>query len=436
MTRCFKLGWILGAVLAAGCDSSLLESELGGAKGKADTGWLGDTSFEVGGTLEATVVHEATGEWAKLATDRALQEKLVDLQLKFGKNGAAEKGWRLNQLADKVEILGAVTDGERVAVRYRAEVDLIRKRSGGLPALEELSERELTLLLPEDPIGVYAKVEDRCAEGHDSGLGEYNYYYYFAPNKQKPDSEEKLCDLGMREAALKITKVYQTATVYPEYDKLRGLIDEEQGIVGFRVAIVPMGSEFAGGNRRTLEEKLKLNGERSKDGESTRYVLRKEKVEVTIDLFEGGYYSSNFRKAIGDYQVVLYDGHSSYGTLDLLTDPKAYHDGYQIVVMDSCRSYEYYARQVFRAKASASDPTGFAGADVIGTGMPAPVSDSGKIIEPVLTGLTDGLAAIERGEPEQATSWQAIISRLNSITWDSVYGAAGARANAWQPPSP
>jgi hypothetical protein len=73
---------------------------------------------------------------------------------------------------------------------------------------------------------------------------------------------------------------------------------------------------------------------------------------------------------------------------------------------------------------------------VIGTGMPTPVSESGKIIEPVLTSLSDGLAAIERGEPEQAVSWQTIISRLNKITWDSVYGAAGARANAWRPPSP
>lgn len=431
-----RLLWVV-ALIIAGCGPQLDEGRgARGAPDKADTGWVGDTSFEVGGTLEAVVVHKAEGEWEKLATDRALQEKLVDTQLKFGKNGAAAHDWHLNQLADRVEILSVESKGGLVRLGYRASIDMLRRRGADAePTLEELPERELTVALPEDPLDVLGRVSDRCAEGAD-GLGEYNYYYYFAPDKKKSwDSEEKVCDLPLQDGKIRITEVYEPRTVFPEYDQLMNKLDGE-GVVGFNAAIVPMGSEFAAGNKRSLEETLKLKGEPSTDGESLRYILQRDKVRVTIDLYENGWYSSSFRKAIGGYQLVLYDGHSSYGSLDLLKDPAAYLERYQIVIMDSCRSYEYYARQVFRAKTTADDPTGFAAADVIGTGMPAPVSDSGKIIEPVLTRIVDGLRSIQQGEPENAATWQQIVGHLNSITWGSVYGAAGARSNAWQPAPP
>lgn len=50
----------------------------GPAKGKSDTGWISNSSYELGAVLASKIVHSATGSWGELATDRALQEQLID----------------------------------------------------------------------------------------------------------------------------------------------------------------------------------------------------------------------------------------------------------------------------------------------------------------------------------------------------------------------
>ena len=142
---------------------------------------------------------------------------------------------------------------------------------------------------------------------------------------------------------------------------------------------------------------------------------------------------ADVNKALGEYQLLYYNGHSEFGSKALFTDKSAFSSKYQVIAMHSCRSYSYYTRQIFRAKATTADPSGFAAADVLGTGESSYSTDSGMVLEHLLDGLMRGLAAVSRGEPEQAPSWRAIISPMNEQAYGIMYGAAGVRTNAWQP---
>ena len=103
--------------------------------------------------------------------------------------------------------------------------------------------------------------------------------------------------------------------------------------------------------------------------------------------------------------------------------------------MHSCQSYAYYTRQVFRAKATEEDPSGFALADIVATGKSSYPSGSPPTLRVLLSNLLDGMAAIQRDEPDQAPHWLAISEGMDRATWgDIMYGIAGVRTNSWQPP--
>jgi hypothetical protein len=103
-------------------------------------------------------------------------------------------------------------------------------------------------------------------------------------------------------------------------------------------------------------------------------------------------------------------------------------------MIHSCQSYAYYTRQVFRAKATAEDPSGFALADVIATGKSSYPTGSPPTVRVLLESLMDGMVAIDRGEPKSAPDWLGIAARMKGSTWgDIMYGVAGVRTNEWRP---
>lgn len=103
--------------------------------------------------------------------------------------------------------------------------------------------------------------------------------------------------------------------------------------------------------------------------------------------------------------------------------------------MHSCRSYPYYTRQVFRAKATEEDPTGFALADVVATGKSSYPGDSPWALKPLLQGLQQGIVAVHEERYSDAPTWLSIVSEMNKAAWGILYGAAGVRTNTWQPPA-
>ena len=120
-----------------------------------------------------------------------------------------------------------------------------------------------------------------------------------------------------------------------------------------------------------LEDDLGLVGESMESGLFNRYVYESGQARITIDLYNptalpwGQNFDSHFSTRLKSYDFVHYNGHSNYGNKHLLDDPDSFAPSYQIIMLHSCQSYAYYKRQVFRAKASLEDPSGFDNADTV-----------------------------------------------------------------------
>jgi hypothetical protein len=405
-------------MLSCGVESST--SEPPRASGKADTGWVSDSTYEIDGLMEGTVSHEAAGKWEDLATDSGLQEQLVEDQIKFGKNSLKKHHYHLNQLAQKITLESVEENEGVVTIRYTAEVDMTAERGGGeIPALDDLPEQELTFPVPVDPIGVYSRAGESCAADWDPYvLSEYKYYYYFAP-----DNED--CQVEMHQAKLTLTRVHQQKIAFPEYDQL--LTDLGDGVKGFTAALMP--GEARDRIKSHLENDLNLEGE-DVEGESyRRYRMGDDKVAIVIDLYPSPY---GIQQALGKYHLVYYHGHSNYGTNPYFTNKEAFAEHYQIFMVNSCRTYSYYARQILKQKATPEDPKGWAAADVVANVEPNWISYSARTLKPLLQNLLAGMEAVEKGEEHKAPSWQTIIEKMEWM--DSIrYGVAGVATNKWSP---
>ena len=402
----------------------------GGGGGKSDSGWISDTSYEVDATVHSWVAHAPEGEWAALADDRELQTSLIDLQLKYAKNGTENVGFRANQLFDEVEIVGVESSGAQVMIEYRAVIDMIAPLEGGedAPSLEEIDPRRFEVQLPLDPVGAYRASEGGCAT--DSAASDYNYAYYWKP-------ELESCGIEKVPATIEIVEVLSRPTVYPEYDQL--LRDQGDGTVGFRAALVPAYGDHdprsrLDAHREMLEQDLDLVAEPAAEGVS-RYRWRHGDVQIVIDLFDPTVheFTSSFRAALSEYQLVFYNGHSAYGTQQLLTDENAFDPEYQILMLHSCQSYAYFVQQALRAKATAEDPEGEATVDFVATGRSSYPTDSAITLRALLRGLMDGLVAVQEGRAQEAPDWLSVVGVMNRQVSGILYGVAGVRGNRWQP---
>ena len=413
------------------------ETATGADDGKEDSGWLGADSYEVGAIVHATVYADATGSWAEIAESAELQAQLVDAQLKFMKNTAESHGWRFNQLADQVEVVEVEIGNGGVAIEYRAVVDMLGRYYSSLPDLEDLDPGSFVAQVPLNPTWFSWSQISSCSEADDGhSAAAYNFHYYFQPDQEG-------CDILLTDAELTITEVFPRDVVYPEYDQLMQPLHD--GTVGFTAALVPnRGDEDPlsrfNAHAEMLEEQLDLEGVLSEDEAYRRYIYSRDGATIIIDLYDPTKidYTSDlaaeFRERLGTYTLVHYNGHSSYGTKHLLDEPESFSDAYQIIIMHSCQSYAYYTRQVFRAKATEEDPSGFALADVVATGKSSYPSGSPPTLRILFTNLLDGMAAIQRGESDQAPDWLTIADGMDDATWgDIMYGIAGVRTNTWQP---
>jgi hypothetical protein len=436
---------LLAVLILSSC-SPTFPGEISGQdpRGKADTGWVARDSFEVECVLNGKVQHRAIGEFAELATSRALQEQLIDSQVKFGKTQMKAAHYHLNQHVHQIRKISAAVEGELVTLSYEISVDMIHQKgtSDPVPTLESLEPRSFELLLPLDPIEAYATAGLKCfSDSCDCPMEDRNYFYCFQGDKEGCDAA-----LPLAKTELKLTRVYPPArTPYPEYDRLLTSLGDD--LQGFRVALLPtLGDDedhYTFDPIKRALDGLGLVGELSKDKTYYRYLWTRNAATIVIDLYDPAVLGNStafidaFHRALGDYEMIFYGGHSQYGTRPLLSEKSWYNDRYQIVMMESCRSYAYYIRQVFRAKATDEDPSGFANADVIATGVPSTFGNVMKLIVPILSKLMDGIDAVSAGKPEQAPSWLEILDMIGGLDWaDAWHGVAGARTNSWQPDQP
>jgi hypothetical protein len=308
----------------------------------------------------------------------------------------------------------------------------------GVPAVDELDHRELSLRLPLRPYDFPRdgdRLSPRCvATDLPYPLGTDLYHAYYAPDRAG-------CDWETTDASLMIDRVLRRADAYPEYDQL--MKDMGDGTVGFRAALVPTvgdddpWSQFDA-HRRMLETELGLRGDWDTSRRYRRYQWSQGPVRIEIDLFVPTAYDfvDTFHEALARYEIVHYSGHSSFGTKDLLTNHDAYADGYQIIVMHGCQSYPYYVRQVFRAKMTDEDPTGHAGADVVATGANSYPQGAPPVAKFLLQELMTSLTGLTHGYRVEARSWLSIVGRMETRIPGATsvhYGVAGVRGNRWQP---
>ncbi len=421
----------------AGCTSSMPGSGPSGTgpAGKEDSGWLGSNSYELGGratgqvrqrigeTVDGTWVADET--WGELATSEKLQLTLIDQQLRFAKNTLEDQGYDLNQLVDTYTVTNVEEADGYVTLTYEAVVDMVGQlpRNGQLPTLQQLPRREFEARVPLEPNAITEAQVAPCARETDAAL--YSLYYYF-------DASRQGCDVVTTGAAITISEIFERRASYPEYDQLRH--EAEDGTVGFTVALIPGETENATDERAMLVNRLRLTGTRNEERGYERFVLDRNGVQVTIDMYDPDRTEreATFYSSLTNYDVVHYNGHSSYGTREFLTHESAFSDRYQIIMMHSCRSYPYYTRQVFRAKATDQDPRGWAAVDVVATGKSSYANDAATTLEILLTSLADGVASLDGAST--APDWLSIVRRMNEATYMTVlYGVAGVRTNTFQP---
>ncbi|MBW2456798.1 MAG: hypothetical protein JRI68_19935, partial [Deltaproteobacteria bacterium] len=324
---------------AVGCSTDTTGSEE-----LDDTEWIASNSFEVSSRFRGTLTHAATGKYAELATDGALQAEVIATHISYAKNDMKHDAYQVNLMPDELLSVDVAVEGELVTLTYEASVDMIRKAVYGVDVqtIADLPETHFDVTIPIDPVDVFARAGDTCASDYGNyTLTEYKYYYYF-------DADKSGCEIPMTSATVDVVSVYPNPTVYPEYDRLLG--DLGDGLQGFRAAILPnYGDDDPMGRFNIHRDALQdLDIEPEVTDAYHRFTWTKDGATIVIDLFDptAGYFATTFQNALGNYQFVFYNGHSNYGNQPFLQNVDAYSDDYQIITMHSCQSYAYYTSQV------------------------------------------------------------------------------------------
>ncbi|MCS6799824.1 MAG: CUB domain-containing protein [Myxococcota bacterium] len=432
------------------------ELDLVAPESETDTGYLSTLATELEGELVAELVLAADDEARRAIQDRWTRSRLVTEQIKFAKNQLHAERLHLNLTAgDPSDVQVEELEGQ-IRIRYRMRTETIvtfaALREAGIDDPASLRDREYAFRVPADPRNLFERVGERCARGHESGsLASFNYFSYFAPDAEG-------CDVPLVMGRFTVRSLLPAQATYPEYDRL--VQDGRIDVVAFYGA-AEYGSEvdeWDWGMRewRDFERGLQQRGFRRSGvadettGKGTRWTRTRGGLEQVVDVVSPRDLAALrddrdglFQRMVRTHEIVLYNGHSFYGSLRVLDDPQVYAPGlYQILFMNSCWSYEYYTKQVFRHKATDDDPTGWALADVVNDTQAGWFHNMEEFSRILLTNL---LAGAESGgrEGNRRYHWQNIIDAMNRHALDAqrrwgtetheIMGVSGVRTNRFDP---
>lgn len=447
-----------------GDDLPPLEDDLAPIRGaKDDTGYLSDLAAELEAVFSGRLVIDVSelapadqqARFDELTSDEWELRRLADRQIKYAKGQINTDVLHMNLSSSDAEIVDAKLDGGKIVVDYAAALESII-------TVEDLAEtgRELTdvindeyhATLPSDPGRMASDVGAACLKDGHSDAEDYNYFYYYEPEKAGCADAMAAAGVDRVLASLKIINLAPKKTVFPEYDKLTadGRIDV---VVFFGAADhdwEPGQWDWGTAGHSSFTRNLSSRGFRKMPAEHGDLYTRteaglEENVIVvgpeTLKLLKHDA-DGLFEKLVSKSEIIMYNGHSFYGSLNVLDNPAVYTGQYQIFFMNSCWSYEYYTKQIFQNNVTDEDPEGWANADVVNdteSGWFHNMEPTSRIL------LTNLLRGAETGGEENGRTydWEGIISAMNKHALDAqkrrgtetheVYGVSGVTTNRYTP---
>jgi len=398
--------------------------------GKADTAYYSNLATELEGEFSAIMrldfsdldLEARQVERDRLDNNRFALRQLAGLQLKLAKTQLNDEKLHLNLAADSVTIDRIELQDTVIEVEYRITVEtLVTKkelRSEGIEP-EDLIDTTFRVKVAADPRDLFERVGSSCAHGFDSGaLRESNFFYYFDPSQED-------CTLEMAPLAeFRVRSLLPEKDTFPEYDRLvaDGRIDA--AVVFGAAEDGPVhGGDWGVMMWRTFEVNLRIDGFKAAEESAvgTRYERTRAGLLQAITVISpydlealGDQGSELFARLLKTNEILFYNGHSFYGSLDVLGKAENYpEDMYQILFMNSCWSYEYYTRQVAKARASDADPSGWALVDVVNNTTYAYFVQMEASSRTLLFNLLAGAENLGISDDGRRFSWQNIIATLN-----------------------
>lgn len=480
----------LGPLALGACDSGATatteaadDMDLFATAGKTDTGYVSDQAAELEAEVSGKVVLDLAAvspdEKARLvaaaqAGDKATFGRYPSDQVKFARNVLKEEKFNANIEGGEAAIASLAVVGDTVEIVYTVTVESLVKekdlQAQGL-TLSQLVGRTVNMRLPADPSQAFTKGGISCAQDPDdpsedvsAELYEYNYFYYWMPDKAG-------CTLPTEAATFTVKNPAAAKATYPELDQLladkkitmvvlfgqlehgdllsgEGADGEwDWGWIGYEdfttwlaaegykeVSRTPKGADIGKVARSTWSKKYSANMTVEVD------------VISPVDLQDHADQAQKdqiLAAAVKNHEIVYYNGHSFYGSLKVLDDPANFPSYYQIVFMDSCWSYAYYTKQVFTSKATAADPTGMLKADVLNNTEPG-ISGSHATFQIFLKKLfvAANFVAQKQGSKAKNYTWRNLVSYMNtsakkraegSDSQPEIYGVSGVTTNVFKP---
>jgi len=449
------------------------------ADGKVDSGYIGSRSAEMEALFSSTLRVNLPGKTATelqaiantlktTPTDQSVRDIVyqVTQHSKFARNALRANKFTLNLEGGEPTFTNVTVEAGSLLLAYSVKIESLVKykelEAMGLTA-SSLIGQQVDMKMPLVPEGLLTRVGTKCSSDFDENRAAVptdelridNMFYYWDPARTG-------CTLAATDLAdghYKVTSLNPTISVYPEYDKLvadgkvtmvqiygqiehgdltssdwgwhsyndiKGLLTSQQG---FKV------TQTFPDNKGVRLEKTMPNG---------------LKVEVDMltpvsfaDHVDPAVSNAAFRDAMRTHELVYYAGHAFYGSLTVLDEPTAYPaNTYQIIFMDACWSYAYYTKQVFRNKATASDPLGWALVDVVNN-TEMGITGSERTAAVLWQNTLAGADAVFAHKSAKRYSWNNMIQYMNEHAQrradasgeknPEIYGASGVRTNVYKP---
>ena len=446
--------------------------------GKEDTGYVGTRAAEMEAVLRGRVQVDLPGRSAAelestaaaLRADpgdwnlRSITGQVTE-QVKYARNALKAEKLDLNLEGGSPTFSSVTVVAGGLVLDYELKVESLVK-------FKELEERGLTPAdlvgkviepkLPRLPGGLFDRTSNKCATDPETGgevpaadVGAHNLFFYFDPARAG-------CPLGADDlvtAHYEIRSSLDSPTVWPEYDRLVADGKVTMAVIFGQIEHGELKSNDWGFlSFNTMNRAFKNQGfaKTMSFPENRGQTMKKTfpgglVVEISMwtpvsfaDSVPREQANETFRAAMRESEIVYYNGHAFYGSLTVLDEPTAYPaDTYQIIFMDACWSYAYYTKQVFRNKATAADPLGWALVDVVNNTEPG-ITGSEETAAILWENVFKGAAAAHSGGNASLYSWNNMIKYMNEhAEWRArqrtthpdpeIYGASGVRANGFDP---